>query len=98
MVLTEEDENKFQQATHCHICKLPFSNGRHPNWKNWAVDSKKVRDHDHLVDGSVTGSNYRGAAHSACNLVYNYGWEHKKMRKRKLNKIIQNEAETQVHE
>jgi hypothetical protein len=49
MIITQEQEQEFQQATVCHICGEPLG-------------SDRVRDHDHL-----TGE-YRGAAHSHCNL------------------------------
>lgn len=69
MKLTAADEESFQAATECHICKLPFDGGVHPSWKNVEVDSVKVRDHDHLKR-KADGSNYRGAAHAWCNLQF----------------------------
>lgn len=49
--LTKNQENNFNNATVCHICKqLLFDD--------------KVRDHDHVT------SQYRGAAHSHCNLMH----------------------------
>lgn len=54
MVLTEEDENEFNNAENCFICTKPFLE---------ELDlGCKVRDHDH-----ITGA-YRGPAHSFCNL------------------------------
>ena len=58
MVMTQEDEIDYMNATHCHICEGKIFE---------EVDDKKykkVRDHCHL-----TGK-YRGAAHSICNLKY----------------------------
>ena len=54
MVMTEEQEADFQGATHCYMCQKPFDE-KEENWN-------KVRDHNH-----ATGE-YRGAAHSLCNL------------------------------
>ncbi|EZA56769.1 hypothetical protein X777_03234 [Ooceraea biroi] len=51
--LTREECEKYNNATHCHICEKPF-----------APDDTRVRDHCHL-----TGQ-YRGPAHSNCNLNY----------------------------
>lgn len=53
--MTDQDEIGFQNSTHCHICEKPFGLGE-----------EKVRDHDHLL----TINNYRGAAHSTCNLNF----------------------------
>ena len=36
MVMTEDDQSDFENATCCHICQTPFKE-----------NSKKVRDHDH---------------------------------------------------
>ena len=52
--MTDEDEESFQRAEECHICKEPYI-------KN---DNFKVRDHCH-----VTGK-YRGSAHQSCNLNF----------------------------
>ena len=50
--MTNEDEESFNEATHCHICE-----------KKYKVDDlPPVRDHCH-----VTGK-YRGSAHQTCNL------------------------------
>ena len=54
MILTEEQEAEFQRATHCYMCKDPILEEA----GKWS----KVRDHNH-----ATGE-YRGAAHSQCNL------------------------------
>ena len=59
MVLTEEQEREFQQATHCYMCEERFDqlfpDGSGDKWS-------KVRDHNH-----ATGE-YRGAAHNICNI------------------------------
>ncbi|XP_072400351.1 uncharacterized protein [Diabrotica undecimpunctata] len=53
--LTKEQINEFDTATLCHICGKLFEQG-----------DEKVRDHDHLI----SENNFRGAAHSVCNLNY----------------------------
>ena len=56
--LTHEEEEAHKNAKMCHICKNPFI--RNPEKRGeW-----KAKDHCHY-----TGQ-YRGAAHSKCNLVY----------------------------
>ena len=52
--MTPVQEYLFEQSTECYVCGKPFSDDRQ--------GTKKVHDHDH-----VSGE-YRGAAHSACNL------------------------------
>ena len=52
--MTDEDEESFQRAEECHICKRPYITS----------DDVRVRDHCH-----VTGK-YRGSAHRDCNLNY----------------------------
>ena len=52
--MTDEDEESFQRAEECHICKEPYIEN----------DNVKVRDHCH-----VTGK-YRGSAHQSCNLNF----------------------------
>ena len=54
MQLSMKEEAQFQAATHCYMCEGLF----HAEKENL----KKVRDHNH-----ATGE-YRGAAHSICNL------------------------------
>ena len=54
MLLTEEQEAEFQAATHCYMCDDPILE-KEGKWR-------KVRDHNH-----ATGE-YRGAAHSHCNI------------------------------
>ena len=56
MELTSDEQAAFEAATHCYICKKPFTE-----------NDKKVRDHDHA---KPPGQNYRGAAHNSCNLNY----------------------------
>ena len=59
--MTEQDLTDFENATECHICDNAFG--------TFKADDKclcKVRDHNHL-----TGK-FRGAAHSCCNIHYNY--------------------------
>ena len=53
LCMTQDDWARFNQATQCWICQQPFDQ-RFPELK--------VRDHDHL------SGEYRGAAHSICNL------------------------------
>ena len=56
---TKEQEESYEKAKICYICKGTFEN-------KYVEDEKyrKVRDHCHYVGG------YRGAAHSICNLKY----------------------------
>ena len=58
MEISSEDQQQFDNATHCYLCKKEIK----PNDKKGC----KVRDHCHL-----TGA-YRGCAHKHCNLTYNY--------------------------
>ena len=51
--MSSEDKIEYEIADKCWFCYESFSE-----------KDKKVRDHDHLVDKN----NYRGAAHSSCNL------------------------------
>ena len=55
MKLTKEDCKNYYSANECYICKSPFGTDK---------AHEKVRDHDHR-----TGQ-YRGAAHSCCNINY----------------------------
>lgn len=52
--ISPQQEEEFHKATSCHICDEPFDNER------------KVRDHNHFL----AKNNYRGAAHSNCNINY----------------------------
>lgn len=54
--MTNADRENFKRATHCHICDKIFD-----------CESDKVRDHMHYLAHSE--SNYRGAAHSRCNVL-----------------------------
>ena len=58
-LLTKEQQESYENAKICYICKEKFEN-------KYVKDKKycKVRDHCHY-----TGE-YRGAAHSICNLKY----------------------------
>ena len=58
-LLTEEQQESNENAKICYICKEKFEN-------KYSKDKKqcKVKDHCHY-----TGE-YRGAAHSICNLKY----------------------------
>ena len=60
LIMNEETEKHFQEATNCYVCNQPFSQ-----------KVIKVRDHDHLgVNGdpeSPAYTNYRGAACQRCN-------------------------------
>ena len=51
--MSTEDQIEYEIADKCWFCYESFSE-----------KDKKVRDHDHLVEKN----NYRGAAHSSCNL------------------------------
>ena len=69
--MTDEDEESFQRAKECHICKKPFGKNENGvrnvggrNIKKIKIKNVKVRDHCH-----VTGK-YRGAAHASCNLNF----------------------------
>lgn len=55
MNLTEDEEERFTESRHCHICDGEF---------NPFTPDDKVRDHDH-----ITGE-FRGAAHKICNLSW----------------------------
>jgi hypothetical protein len=58
MVMTEQDELDFANATQCYICGGEIK----PNDKTGC----KVRDHCHIP------GKYRGCAHNVCNINYNY--------------------------
>ncbi|GBM38781.1 hypothetical protein AVEN_8364-1 [Araneus ventricosus] len=68
--MTAEDEKHFQRTNTCHICELNIKSGPSPCSVGKNKDFEKVRDHDHLIDPSKCESNYRGPAHSLCNLMY----------------------------
>ena len=57
--LTNEQQESYEKAKICHICKIKFVH-KYTNDKNY----HKVRDHCHYTD------KYRGAEHSICNLKY----------------------------
>ena len=58
-LLTKQQQESYENAKICYICKEKFEN-KSLNDKKY----RKIRDHDHY-----TGE-YRGAAHSICNLKY----------------------------
>ena len=58
-LLTEEQKQSYEDTKICYICQENFENKYLGDKK-----SRKVRDHCHY-----TGE-YRGAAHSICNLKY----------------------------
>lgn len=65
MIFTEEDEKAFNSAKFCWICEEEFPDVITERPEADAPLNKgkmKVRDHCHL------SGNYRGAAHSFCNL------------------------------
>ena len=72
--MTDEDEESFQRAKECHICKKPYTTidllerdqGKecHICKKPYTTSDVRVRDHCH-----VTGK-YRGSAHRDCNLNF----------------------------
>jgi len=55
MEFTRDNLEKFNNATHCHVCEKPF-----------APNDMRVRDHCRAM---ITGR-FRGSAHSNCNLNY----------------------------
>ena len=59
-LLTKKQQESYENAKICYICKEKFEN-------IYVKDSKycKVRDHCYYTE------EYRGAAHSICNLKYN---------------------------
>ena len=61
LIMNDDTERQFQNATNCYVCKRPFSE-----------KLIKVRDHDHLgINGDTESpnySNFRGAACQRCNL------------------------------
>ena len=69
--MTDEDEESFQRAEECHICKKPYVTSDVGvrkvgvrNVKNVKIENVRVRDHCH-----ITGK-YRGSAHQVCNLNF----------------------------
>ena len=58
-LLTEEQQESNENAKICYICKEKFEN-------KYLKDKKqcKVKDHCHYI------AEYRGTAHSICNLKY----------------------------
>ena len=60
--LTDEKNDFYNEQEKCYICKEKFSMDKDD--KNY-IDKRKVKDHFHY-----TGE-FRGVAHSKCNLNYN---------------------------
>ena len=60
LIMTEEQEAAFQAATHCYMCEERFDQ-LHPD-EDRKDKWSKVRDHNHTTE------EFRGAAHSICNL------------------------------
>ena len=58
-LLTKEQRESYENSKTCYICQEKFEN---KHWKNKKYC--KVRDHCHYT------REYRGAAHSICNLKY----------------------------
>ena len=64
--LSYEENKSFKEQEACHICEEKFCTDKDDeNYKNW----RKVKDHRRY-----TGQ-FRGAAHSKCNLyIRSYDW------------------------
>ena len=54
LILSDEDEMRFQNTTKCHICRRDFTEN----------DIRVRGDHCHIL------RHFRGAAHNSCNLSY----------------------------
>ena len=59
IIMTEEDEDNFKNATQCYLCEKEIEDNNH------IQRGCKVRDHCQM-----TGK-YRGCAHNLCNLQFN---------------------------
>ena len=59
IIMAEEDEENFKNATHCYLCEDEIEDNNH------IQRGCKARDHCHM-----TGK-YRGCAHNICNLHFN---------------------------
>ena len=59
LVMSPEDEDKFQKATSCHICGKKYK--KTPRSGNSSGRGKRVRDHCHI------NGEFRGSAHNQCN-------------------------------
>ena len=63
--LTKEQNEEYDAAEKCHICMKPFEKNESEDEKKDEYNKdRKVRDHYHYT------GDYRGAAHSGCNLRY----------------------------
>ena len=60
IIMTRSDKSNYTAADRCYICKSKFS--------KYIPGKSKVRDHNHYTRDPISGSNYLGAAHEACNL------------------------------
>ena len=59
-LLTKEQQESYENANICYICKKKKILNKYLQDKKY----RKVRDHCHYTE------EYRGAAHSICNLKY----------------------------
>lgn len=78
LIMTEQDEKNFHNATVCHICCKPFENENIDYEDPYAnpdeVEQKKKKKGQHKVrDHCHISGDYRGAAHSSCNLKWRVG-------------------------
>ena len=58
-LLTKQEQKSYENAKICYVCKQKFENKYLEDWKYLTV-----RDHCHYM------GEYRGNAHSICNLKY----------------------------
>ena len=82
--MTDEDEESFQRAEECHICKKPYTEiddrvrdvkvrdvkVRDVRARNPNVKIKKVRRDVRVRDHCHVTGKYRGSAHQVCNLNF----------------------------
>ena len=60
-LLNQEENNSYNEQEICYICEERFCVDKHD--KDY-INKKKVKDHCHCT------GNFRGVAHSICNLKY----------------------------